>query len=381
MIGLKPEFPADVDSILSRVDSIDPLQYASTRNFLNGAVTGLSPYISRGVISTRWVVKQLLKKGCSVDHMQKLLQELCWRDYFQRVQQHFPTLHEQAIRQDQEAVVHRELPATLLTANTGIRVIDEGINLLYESGYMHNHLRMYTAMLSCNIVQAHWRVPAKWMYYHLLDADVASNYCSWQWVAGAFSSKKYFANQENIDRYSHSVQPDTFLSVSYEEFPLKDIPSSLREVISPDLSTVLPSPTSLKLDESLPVRIYTSYNLDPFWRNSEQANNILLLEPTHFRKFPISQKVLEFILKLSENIAGIQLFIGEFSDLKQLTGRAEIIFKEHPLFSHLIGTCDQRDWIFPELDRFYPSFFGYWKKAERRISEGKWMEEIIGEEC
>ena len=50
---------------------------------------------------------------------------------------------------------------------------------------MHNHLRMYTASITSVIAKAHWLNPSKWMYYHLLDGDLASNSCSWQWVAGS----------------------------------------------------------------------------------------------------------------------------------------------------------------------------------------------------
>lgn len=56
-------------------------------------------------------------------------------------------------------------------------------------------------MLTCTIAQPHWLNPARWMNCHLLDGDLASNMLSWQWVASSFSSKKYYANQENINKY------------------------------------------------------------------------------------------------------------------------------------------------------------------------------------
>jgi deoxyribodipyrimidine photo-lyase len=56
-------FPTDYASILQRIMEIDPVKYAKTRNFLTGAVTYLSPYISRGVISTRQVYESLKARG------------------------------------------------------------------------------------------------------------------------------------------------------------------------------------------------------------------------------------------------------------------------------------------------------------------------------
>ena len=55
---------------------------------------------------------------------------------------------------------------------------------------------MYIASIVCNIAKSHWKLPTKWFYYYLLDGDLASNNLSWQWVCGANSSKKYYANQE-----------------------------------------------------------------------------------------------------------------------------------------------------------------------------------------
>ena len=57
-------FPTTYNEILQRVRSIDPVKYGSTRNYINGAMTYLSPYISRGVISTKFILEEVLKKGC-----------------------------------------------------------------------------------------------------------------------------------------------------------------------------------------------------------------------------------------------------------------------------------------------------------------------------
>ena len=82
---------------------------------------------------------------------------------------------------------------------------------------MHNHLRMYVASIVCNVAQSHWINPARWMYYYLLDADWASNSLSWQWVAGSNSNKKYFANQDNINKYCLTTQKGTFLDLDYQK--------------------------------------------------------------------------------------------------------------------------------------------------------------------
>ena len=186
-------FETDYNTIQQRIENIDPLKYGKTRNYLNGDVTYLSPFISRGIISTRQIAKAVLAKGYHPSEIESFLKELAWRDYFQQV---WIALGDE-INEDvknKQVCNHFLIPKQLVEANTNIEAIDKCINDLYQTGYMHNHARMYVASLACNIAKSHWRLPARWMYYNLLDADWASNALSWQWVAGANSSKKYIAN-------------------------------------------------------------------------------------------------------------------------------------------------------------------------------------------
>ncbi|QNA42967.1 FAD-binding domain-containing protein [Lacibacter sediminis] len=361
-------FPTDYSSIIERIENVDPIRYGKTRNFIDGDVTYLSPYISRGVISVKQVKEIVMQKGYKPYQTEKFLQELAWREYFQRVWQSRGTAAiNVALKQEQIDVQHEKMISSVANATTGIEAIDEQINKLYETGYMHNHARMYTASIVCNIGKAHWHKPGKWMYYHLLDGDLASNNCSWQWVSAVFSSKKYYCNQENINKYCNSHQVSTFLDKSYEELPEMNIPDALQQTVELSLQTVLPKADTVNIDPSKPVLIYNSYNLDPNWRKEEDANRILLLEPSHFASYPVSEKVLEFILDLSKNIEAVQLFVGEFNELLQLTGDAVIISKEQPAFEHYTGTKDSRDWMFPQVTGYFNSFFSFWKKCERYL--------------
>jgi len=99
------------------------------------------------------------------------------------------------------------------------------------------------------------------MYYHLLDGDWASNACSWQWVAGANSSKKYYANQENINKYTNTNQVNTFLDKPYEWFESPDCPAQLMDTQQAYLETILPEAAPLHMDQQLPTFVYNYYNL------------------------------------------------------------------------------------------------------------------------
>lgn len=358
-------FPTKYDEILARIDLIDPMKYGATRNYLDGAVTYLSPYISRGVISTKKVLDAVLAKGYVHDEMESFVKELAWRDYFQRLGQVRNLALD--IKFPQADVVHYQMPSSVANAQTGIQALDRAIEELYAHGYMHNHLRMYTAAVVTNIGKAHWFLPSKWMYYHLFDGDFASNRCSWQWVCGANSNKKYVANQENINRFAGTQQHSTFLDRPYESLPPKTVPSELLETMDLSLETPLPKARDIQVNSELPTFVYNYYNLDPMWHQGEVGNRILLLEPAFFQEHPVSANVLNFALELSKNIENLQLFVGSFSELKEKYSLKELYYKEHPLNQGYSGIEEARDWISTEITGYFPSFFAYWKSLNKEL--------------
>jgi deoxyribodipyrimidine photo-lyase len=355
-------FPTDYDSIVNRIKQIDPISYGKTRNFVHGAVSYLSPYISRGVISTRQVLLYQLEKGYTLFEIDSLAKELAWRDYFQRLAQVKNV--NSPIRQKQELIQHNEIPKALLTCQTGIEALDSSIKTLYDEGYMHNHCRMYVASVACNIGRANWLSPAQWMYYYLIDGDWASNACNWQWVAGSNASKKYYANQENINHYTGSQQKGSYLDYSYEVLPSLPIPEALSSTVPFTLKTKLPENEEVSINSNLPTFIYNYYQMDPLWHKGEPGNRVLLLDPEHFLAYPISQQCLTFLLALGRNIPGLTIYCGSFNNLKQKYNLKTIYFKEHPLNLGYSGIEESRTWISDTLKGYFPSFFNYWKKIK-----------------
>ena len=165
--------------ILHKIDQIDPVAYGKSRNYADGAVSHLSPYISRGVLSTKLVFERLQARGIAFSSMEKFVQELAWRDYWQQLWIAKGTLINTDLKSEQLEVLHRAIPEALVKGTTGIQLIDQGIQMLKDTGHLHNHMRMYLASIACNIAKSHWKHPAQWMYYHLLDGDWASNSLSW----------------------------------------------------------------------------------------------------------------------------------------------------------------------------------------------------------
>lgn len=101
-----PTFPLDRASIEARIDSIDPIRYGKTRNHVDGAVTYLSPYISRGVVTIAQIRARVLARGYRPYQIESFLKELAWREYFLRVWESLGTVRlMQDIRSDQEGVI------------------------------------------------------------------------------------------------------------------------------------------------------------------------------------------------------------------------------------------------------------------------------------
>jgi deoxyribodipyrimidine photo-lyase len=330
------------------------------------------------------------------------VQQLAWRDFFQRVWQGLGDAINEDIRREQEGVIHRLLPAAIAAGNTGIEGIDTGISRLKDTGYMHNHLRMYTAFLTANLAGAHWRLPAQWLYAHLLDGDWGSNALSWQWVAGTFSNKKYIANQENINRYTDTNQKGTYIDIDYERLAIAPVPEVLQEQST--AAEVLPfadcdadalrfaaakfglplfdvantikenrivestSQVEQRVDGRLIIHNY--YQLDPEFQSTRPGTRLLLLEPSVFEQYPISAKCVEFMFSLASEIPGIQVIVGEFDALMSALeplGDVEVVFQEHPLNRHYRGIEIPREWLAPELEGSFSSFFSYWKKVEKSL--------------
>ncbi len=229
-------------------------------------------------------------------------------------------------------------------------------------------MRMYVASICCNVAKSHWLEPSRWLYANLLDGDIASNQLSWQWVAGAFSNKKYYANQDNINHFFSNSQKKTFLDIDYACFDNIKIPKILCETMPLEIITQLSELKNLLHLEDQDSLIYNYYNLDPSWHKGEKFQRILLLEPSIFKKYPVSSKCINFAIELSQNIPNIKIYVGEFEELLNQISLEKIHYKEHPLNTNYKGVEEPRDWL-TNVNGYFPSFFSFWKKCKKELMQ------------
>ena len=165
----------------ARIAAVRPEAYARSRNALDGAVTGLSPYLTHGLVT----LPQVLAGVSAVQPLpvlHKFIFELGWRAYFRHVWAQrgdgiLQSLHAGPLP---ESACRRELPAEVRAGRTGLPVVDRAVQTLYASGHLHNHARMWLASALVHLYRVHWRAGADWLYVHLLDGVLPSNHLSRQ---------------------------------------------------------------------------------------------------------------------------------------------------------------------------------------------------------
>ncbi len=185
---------------IKRLNSIDIKAYNRNRNFLNGAVSHLSPYFRHGCLTLKEASDHLHKHFG--EDAKEILGQLAWRDYWRRVWY----LRGDGIFSDIEAAKvplgDKLMPDFIRQGITGLPCMDGFIRDLLHEGYVHNHARLWFAAYVIHWLKVDWREAADWYENLSLDGDKAVNHLSWQWVASLFSSKPYFFNKENLARFT-----------------------------------------------------------------------------------------------------------------------------------------------------------------------------------
>ncbi len=161
-------------------------------------ISRLSPHLHFGEISPNQVRQAVLSRTPAVAHeaADKFLAELGWRDFSAHLLFHNPSLPDECLQKKFERLPWRS-DADLLNqwqhGLTGYPIVDAGMRELLRTGFMHNRVRMIAASFLVKNLQQDWRDGERWFWQRLLDADLANNSASWQWVAGCGAdSAPYF---------------------------------------------------------------------------------------------------------------------------------------------------------------------------------------------
>lgn len=182
--GARARLVAFLDGGLSRYDAERdfPAADASSR---------LSPHLRFGEVAVARVAHEVLEAqgagSVPVEASEKFLAEIGWREFAWHLLAAFPDLATRNYQAGFENFPWQDNVAALkawATGQTGYPIVDAGMRELWQTGFMHNRVRMIAASLLIKHLLIHWKHGEQWFWDTLVDADVASNPFGWQWVAG-----------------------------------------------------------------------------------------------------------------------------------------------------------------------------------------------------
>jgi deoxyribodipyrimidine photo-lyase len=223
------------------------------------STTRLSPHLHFGEVSPREVwhaAERLAQENPAVrDQVDKFLSELGWREFSHHLLYHFPTIESQPFKAKFSNFPWLGRPDSLVAwqqGQTGYPMVDAGMRELWQTGFMHNRVRMIVASFLTKHLLIHWGAGARWFWDTLLDADLANNSSGWQWVAGSGAdASPYFrifnpvTQGEKFDKQGRyirrwvpelSAMPDRYLNCPWEA------PADMLDAAGVTLGKSYPSP-------------------------------------------------------------------------------------------------------------------------------------------
>ncbi len=265
--------PATRGEALRRLHAFLPeagKRYAARRNFDFGpgrhdAVSLLSPYVRHRLVSEEELVEAALASHGPAA-AEKFVQEVFWRSYWKGWLELRPQVWARYRHSLSAALEGLEASPELagryrdaLGGGTGIGCFDHWAKELVDTGYLHNHARMWFASIWIFTLKLPWELGADFFLRHLLDGDPASNTLSWRWVAGLQTKgKTYLAREDNIAKFTDGRFPSTpGLAKEAPELEEPDIPEPRAlpgpETVDPKKATaVLLTEDDLTPDALLP---------------------------------------------------------------------------------------------------------------------------------
>ena len=206
--------------------------YKEGRNFpAKNNVSILSPHLHFGEISPNYIWHKVQDKNISdkipSQDINHFLSELAWREFSYYLLYHFQGLPRQNFQPKFDQFPWQKDDILLKAwqkGQTGYPIIDAGMRQLWQTGYMHNRVRMIVGSFLVKNLLLHWHDGAEWFWDCLVDADLANNSASWQWIAGSGADAAPYFRVFNPLLQSEKFDPDgTYIKHFVPE--LKDMPT------------------------------------------------------------------------------------------------------------------------------------------------------------
>ncbi|MGB1342306.1 MAG: cryptochrome/photolyase family protein [Pseudomonadales bacterium] len=230
--------------------------YRVGRDFpAKASVSRLSPHLHFGEISPHQVSATLSARAPRTDNFEHFTKELIWREFSYHLLYHFPHLPEKNL---QPKFDHFPWEDNLVwldawqRGKTGYPIVDAGMRELWQTGSMHNRVRMIVASFLVKNLRLHWRHGMQWFWDCLVDADLASNSAGWQWCAGSGADAAPYFRIFNPITQGQRFDPEGEYTLKYlpelKKLPLKylydpwNCPPEIADQLDFSLGTDYPQP-------------------------------------------------------------------------------------------------------------------------------------------
>ena len=210
-MNFKPSRTFAIEKLDNFIDK-NLIDYSKLRNFDYGPenrtnVSGLSPYVSHGIINEIEIINKSLKKYSFVKN-EKFIQEILWRVYWKGWLELRPNVwldYLNDLKKIKENFKNNQNYLIAIDGKTNIECFNYWVNELKENNYLHNHARMWFASIWIFTLKLPWQLGAEFFLQHLYDGDAASNTLGWRWVAGIQTKgKNYLASEWNIKKFTNN---------------------------------------------------------------------------------------------------------------------------------------------------------------------------------
>ena len=289
------KFEASKAAALNRLNNFvekNLSEYSKLRNFDFGPkkrtnISGLSPYITHGVINEKEVIEKSLSKF-SFSKNEKFIQEVLWRTYWKgwlELRPNVWTDYVAELNKIREEYKDNQNYKNAIDGKTNIECFNYWVTELKENNYLHNHTRMWFASIWIFTLELPWQLGAEFFMQHLYDGDSASNTLGWRWVAGIQTQgKHYLASEWNIKKFTNN----RFNNIKLNETALPKVSEKTYSIVKQDFSNKNIDDENLFIFENS-----LSFETTDF-QNHKFKKIYIISNKNENRSIKLSEKVIKF---------------------------------------------------------------------------------------
>ena len=332
-------------------------EYSKLRNFDFGPenrtnISGLSPYITHGVINEKEVIEKSLSKF-SFSKNEKFIQEVLWRTYWKGWLELRPNVwidYLVELNKIREEYKDNQNYKNAIDGKTNIECFNYWIKELRENNYLHNHTRMWFASIWIFTLELPWQLGAELFMQHLYDGDSASNTLGWRWVAGIQTQgKHYLASEWNIKKFTNN----RFNNIKLNENAPPKVSEKSYSIVKNDFSSKNIEDKNLLIFEN-----NLSFETTDF-QNNKFEKIYIISNKNENRSIKLSEKVIKFksllIMDQKQRLENnsINCEIVDISEIKNINEKVIALYPTvGENLDYLTSNNLELDFLYRKLDQY-----------------------------